>query len=67
MCLKTILSSTDSIIDFDACFGTVGSGMRDTMNVPTVVANEVITGVVIVIYVLFGAGESNKKIILYPL
>ena len=57
--MKIFLSSIDSIIDFDECFGTIGSGMRDTMNVPAVVANEVIKGTFIVIYVLFGSGEST--------
>ena len=57
--MKIFLSSIDSIIDFDECFGTIGSGMRDTMNVPAVVANEVIKGTFIVIYVLFGSGESK--------
>ena len=55
--LKTILSSIDSIIDFDECFDTAGSGMRAAMNIPAVVINETIIGVFIVIYVFFGSGK----------
>ena len=63
--LKTILSSIDSeeIIDFEECFGTIGSGMRDTMYHPAVVRSEAIDGTITVIYVLFGSGESNHPML----
>ena len=58
---KTTLSSIDSeeIIDFEECFGTIGSGMRETMKNPAVVRSEAIDGTITVIYVLFGSGEFN--------
>ena len=59
--LKTILSSTDSeeIIYLEECFGTIGSGMRETMYTKEVVRSEAIKGTITVIYVLFGSGESK--------
>ena len=53
--LKTTISSIDSIIEFDDCFGSVGSGMRLAMYNPAVIVNEAIVGVFTVLYVLFGA------------
>ena len=63
--LKTILSSIDSeeIIDFEECFGTIGSGMRETMKNPVVVRSEAIDGTITVIYVLFGSGEFNHPML----
>jgi len=49
------MSSIDSIIEFDDCFGSVGSGMRLAMYNPAVIVNEAIVGVFTVLYVLFGA------------